>query len=287
MIKKIILILMIFLSFNSITAKECTIVCPTESIAIIEDEKLINKITGLNYLSKKIAEVIIEKELKEELTSKFNASLELFSIKRLKKGEFKLLTLTCKQLAYKALRMSNFYAQTVCPYNKIVYSNNKIFFPHDLAFKFKSTITNSDIEGIIKSYQFQRELKKCTFTFNGVKGFEIKTPVVKIKNGKMFFSIPVETFIFSEPFYINLSTDIEVKNNNIVLKNITFLSKNNIIKNDIFAPLINKINPLYYQINSIDTKYCKIYITNVKIEDNIISTGGIFIINQNYGKPNE
>ena len=84
--------------------------------------------------------------------------------------------------------------------------------------------------------------------------------------------------------YINLNADIEVKNNKIVLKNIIFSSNNNIINVDIFGVLVNKINPVAFQMESINSKYCRLYITNSQISGNIINTKGIFIINKNYGR---
>ena len=183
--------------------------------------------------------------------------------------------------------MTDFYAQTLCPYNKIVYSKGRIYYPHDLAFKFKSTITNEDIKEVLNTYEFQKELERNSFSVNGVKGFEIQTPKVEILGNKLYFSIPIITFFNSQPFYINFKTGLEVSNNKIVLKDITFLTKDNIIKNDIFGLLINRINPISYEIESINTKYCKIYITNVKINNNLIKTEGTFIINKNYGEINE
>lgn len=287
MIKNILLILSILLITTNTLAKECDITCPSQSINVVEEEKLINKVTGLNFASKMIAEKIIEKELKDELDSKFKANLDIFTINRLKKGEFRALDLKSKKIEYRALRMTDFYAQTLCPYNKIVYSKGRIYYPHDLAFKFKSTITNEDIKEVLNTYEFQKELERNSFSVNGVKGFEIQTPKVEILGNKLYFSIPIITFFNSQPFYINFKTGLEVSNNKIVLKDITFLTKDNIIKNDIFGLLINRINPISYEIESINTKYCKIYITNVKINNNLIKTEGTFIINKNYGEINE
>ena len=68
----------------------------------------------------------------------------------------------------------------------------------------------------------------------------------------------------------------------IVLKDTTFSSNSNIINIDILGGIINQVNPVAFQINSINSKYCKIYITSAKIQGNIIKTEGIFIINKNY-----
>lgn len=281
MIKKFLLILIIFIFSLSATAKECEIICPSESTYIIENEKLYNKITGLNFVSKQIAETIIEKELKEELNSKVKTKLDIFSIKRLKKGEFKALTLNGKKIQYKSLSLSNFYAETICPYNKIYYKKGRIYYPKDLPLKYKATITNEDIKNVIESSEFQNELKRTAVKFNNNTAIHFESPDVKIKDNKLLFSIPLQTFLGK--LKISFASDIEVKNNTIMLKNITFNKKSNIINYDILSPFINNINPIKYEINTFKSKYCKIYITKAKISDNIIETEGIFIINKNYG----
>ncbi len=270
MIKKILILLIIIVHACIVSASNCTITCPKESTQIIEKETLFNKLTGLNFASKKIAETIIEKELKDELNSKFKAQAEIFSIKRLKQGEFKSLTLQSSRI--RALFMSDFYAQTICPYNKIIYKKNRIYYPVDLPFKFKSKITNDDIKSVINSYEFQRELEKNSL-------FEIKTPSTIIKDNKIYFEIPIKTILGE--FKIKFSALAEIENNKLVLKNININSKSNIINDNILSKLTDKINPIVYGINSINTKYCKIYLTNVKIIDNEIHAEGVFIINKN------
>ncbi len=282
--KKLFLIFLFLFIQPACFASGCEVTCPSGSLNIIEKESLLNKITGVSFASKKIAEIAIQKELKDELKSPFKANLEIYNVKRLKNGEFKALTLQSEQINYRAASISDFYAQTVCPYNKIIYQDGRVYYPHDLPFKFNAAITNQDINNILNSYEFQRELEKVSLKINGFKGFSVKTPKVNINNGKLNFSIPVETFLSSNPFYINLNADIEVKNNKIVLKNIIFSSNNNIINVDIFGVLVNKINPVAFQMESINSKYCRLYITNSQISGNIINTKGIFIINKNYGR---
>lgn len=277
MIKNLFICIFVLFCSNIVYAKECEVICPKESTQIIENDTFLNKVTGLNFASKQIAEMIIEKELKEELNSKINAKLDIFTIKRLKKGEFKSLILKSSKIQYKALFLSDFYAQTICPFNKIFYKKSRIYYPHDLSFKYKATITNEDIQNVLNSPEFQKEIEKINVT----KAFEVKTPQVVINEDKLFFTFPVKTFFGL--IKISFSSDIEVQNNKIMLKNITFNQKSNIINYDILSHVINNINPITYETESINSKYCKIYITTAKIMDNTIKTDGIFIINKNYG----
>jgi len=251
----------------------CDINCPTSCLNIIEKENMFNKITGISFTSKKIAEAIIEKEINEELESKIKADLEIFNVRRLKRGEFKSLTLQSKNIRYKAFSMSDFYAQTICPYNHIIYRKSRIYYPDDLPFKYKGSITNQDIQNTLNSKEFQNELKRLPANF-------VKTPNVTLKNNKIYFNIPIDTILGE--IKINLHADIEVENNKIVLKNISSSSLKGLLNNNLIGQIIEKINPVNYEINALNTKYCKIFITKVKISDNIINTEGVFTIKKNY-----
>ncbi len=280
--KKIICTLICILISLTAYGNSCNVTCPSETMKVIEDENVFLKVTGINFLTKKIVETAIEKELKDELNSKFNADLNIFTLKRLKNGEFKNLLLASDNFRYKAMSISNFKAETICPYNQIIYKNKKVYYPNDLPFKFNANITNNDIKNIIKSKEFQKQIQRSAVKINGFTTLEVQEPIVTINNGQLEFSIPIRTFLSNEPFIMNLKSNIEVANNKIMLKDTTFSTNSNIINIDILGGIINQVNPVAFQINSIDSRYCKIYITSAKIQGNIIKTEGIFIINKNY-----
>lgn len=280
--KKIIFTLFCILISLTAYGNSCNVTCPSETMKVIEDENVFLKVTGINFLTKKIVETAIEKELKNELNSKFNADLNIFTLKRLKSGEFKNLLLTSDNFRYRAMSISDFKAETICPFNQIIYKNKKVYYPNDLPFKFNANITNNDIKNIIKSKEFQKQIQRSAVKINGFTTLEVQEPIVTINNGQLEFSIPIRTFLSNEPFIMNLNSNIEVANNKIMLKDTTFSTNSNIINIDILGGIINQVNPVAFQINSIDSKYCKIYITSAKIQGNIIKTEGIFIINKNY-----
>ncbi len=280
-LKVIAIFLGLYFSILSVNAETCTITCPSESIKLTEKESIIKKITGLNFLSSKITETVIEKELHDALKSKFKAKLNIFTIKRLKNGEFKSLQLESKKVKYKAFSMSDFYAETICPYNKIIYKNNRIYYPYNIPFKFKGQITNEDIKNIINSKEFQKEINKTSININGINGLKLRNIEVNIQDDKIHFIISLETFFGN--FKIKFSAKPAVENNKIILKDIFYNSKKSSIinYNAIFNTIIDKINPVSYEMKAINGKYCRIYITYIKIENGIIKTQGIFTINKN------
>ena len=99
----------------------------------------------------------------------------------------------------------------------------------------------------------------------------------------MNFTLPISTFLIKKPINIKFKSNIEIKEGKIVLKNITFGSKRNIISSDILSPVIEAINPFVYELNSINGKFCNISVTNAKIVGDSIKVDGILRINKNYG----
>ena len=268
------------LFFINTQSTACDIVCPVYNETDFENENIFNNISGLNFLSKKFIEVIIQNELKKELNSEIKAKLDIYNIKSLKRGIFKSLTLTSQNLRYRALSLSNFNAETICEYNKVLYLNNKLKYPEDIPFKYSAQITNEDIQNIINSEEFQKELKR-----NEKDLFQVKTPVVEIKEGKIHFTIPIKTLLGS--FRIKFKTSLKVENNKLVLTNNTFNTKSNIINDSMLKELLEDINPIEYLTSAINGKYYKLQIDKAETDSDRINIEGIFTINQNYGGVNE
>lgn len=273
----ILIFMIIFFNFPSFAVED--IVCSPVNINDFEKENLFYQLTGISFLSEKTAELLIANEFKSELNSKVNADLEIFNTNRLKNGEFKFLSLKSKSLKYKSFSISDFNAKSICPYNKVIYTSKRIYFPEQIPFNFQAQITNNDIKNIINSEDFKKALTKNPIKINGIKILEVEIPSLEIKNNRLYFSLTIKPIIGE--INIKFNTDIYVEDNTILLKDINLKSKINIPEN-ILNILTDMINPIKYQFNSLNGKFCKIYITKAKISDNIINTEGVFFINKNY-----
>ncbi len=281
--KKIIIILMLITTLSAF-AEECSYICPAPP-ENIEKGALLSRLTGTDFLSKKIIESLITNELNKELNCNIKTDLTLFNLKRTKQGEFKSLKFKSKKIQYKALSLSDFEAESLCPYNKVIYENKKLYYPNALPFKFSGKITNEDIQNTINSEEFTKELSRNYIKFNGVKLFEVKSPQAEIKDGRVYFSIPFQT-MFAR-IKISFSAEIEAENNKIVLKNTQFGSKSNIINESMSDSLTEELNPITYQTKTLEDKHGKIEIKSAKISGNEILVNGIYTIKQNYGSENE
>lgn len=282
--KKILFGLILFLFLLSgISYANNEIVCPAGILNIQDKETVVNKISGVNFVVRKTVEKIIKSEIKKELGLNVNATLEIFSINSLKNGEFKELKLRGKNLRYGSFSLSGFEAQTICPYNKVVLKNGRIYYPESLNLKYTGKITNADIQYIINSDKFKNAVSKISFNVFGKSGAGLLMPKVEIKQGFLFFDIPVQAFFLKKPVEIKLYTEIEVIDNKIILKNIKSENLKNGFFYDILNPVLNILNPLLYNINAVNGKYCNVTVTNAQISDNIINVNGIITVNKNYG----
>ena len=84
-----------------------------------------SKVTGMNWLTEKIAQGIIKHELKKETKGKFKVVIKSRSTTDLLNGKFNYLSMTGKNLNLDGSHISKFTSTTVCDFNsvKLVYSN--------------------------------------------------------------------------------------------------------------------------------------------------------------------
>lgn len=285
--KKLLLIFSLLLMLPCFGAAQNDIVCPYKSLKMMDNESVLNRVTGLSFLSKKIVETAIRKEIYKETGFNIDASINLFSVKALKKGEFKELKLKGKNLHYESFSLAGFEAQTICPYNRVILKDKKIYYPQDLYMKFKGEINNQDVQNVINSEEFKTAISKVSLKVFGVKGASLLPPKIELKQGFVFFDVPIQTLFLKKPINVKLYSEIGVKNNKIELKNINVGDSSDSAFNDLIKPALNVINPFLYNVNSANGKYAKLFVTKAQISDNIINIEGIVTVKKNYGGASE
>ena len=235
----------------------------------------------IDFLNKKIVEFAISKDLNREFESNFNVKLNIYNIKRLKNGEFKNLIITTPYLHYQGMSISNFYAATLCSYNKVIYKNGRVYYPQPMPVAFTAEITNDDLEYILESKEFNDKFLKNSLSINANNLFQILKPKFIIKDSNVYLDVPIKTIFSNKPINIHLVADVEVVNNSIILKNISFSKNSNIMFIDIKEYFVK--NPISITNSLLNGKFCNIYITKAKIMDDVIKSEGILLINKNYG----
>ena len=278
--KKLFIIFLLMIMQISYAAN-CDYVCTQEKAS--DTTSIFSKMTGVSFIVKKLVEKAITTELYSELSSKISADIDLVGIKKLTQGEFKNLSLKGKKLEYDALSISDFSASSICELNKIIYSNKRIYFPQELPFNFSATINNDNLQHILSSDLFKKQLENAYLKVAGIKAITLQDVQAEIKDGYISFNMPFKTILSDKITNLKFNANVGVENNKIILKNITFNSKSNIMNNNGLLPLINKINPLGFEIKKTGTKFCKLNVKNAEIVGDKINIKGLFIINKNYG----
>ena len=271
--KILVLFFSLFLMFFSISAN-----------AEIVENNVVNKISPFGFIAKAIVEKTIEFELKKEFDSKFKADLTVESFNKLKNGEFKSLILKSNNVKYDALSVTDFTANTKQIKNKIIYKNKRVYFPIEIPFDFNGVITNDDINFALNSARFKKQLEKASVKVSGKKLFSFDIPKIELKDNLMYCTLPVKSLLFKNSLNLNFNADVEVENNKILLKNITFTQKSNIINSEVLVSLLANSNPISFELTKTNSKYCKIDLSKAKIIGDKIDLSGTFTLNKNYSE---
>ena len=274
---KKLFVLMLLVSCGSAYAQDCMSYC-VSAPAVKENSGFWAK---MNAAPKKVVEFAIAKDLKKQFNADFNVKLDIFGLKKLTGGEFKKLDITSPSLQYEGLSVSNFHAATVCPYNKVIYKHGRTYYPNPMPMAFTSEITDKDLENIVKSEEFKKNVLQAGISVNGHSIVKLLEPTIKIKDSRVHVLFPVKTMFSKKPVNLNMIAGVEVSEDKIMLKDISFSKNSNIIGIDI-ADYFAK-HPISIANSALDNKFCKIYISKAKISGNIIKSEGVFVIKKDYG----
>lgn len=257
----------IFLFFQLPVSAKYSYNC--QSIEQIPDSAvtIIGKLSGYDFISVKAYELYFENYIKKNYNSDVNLSIKAKSIKALKNGEFKEVKATADKLNFNNFTVSDFNAKTLCPYNKILKIDNRVFFPYAIPVEYSAVITNEDLQSIIKSQNFSipfyivkkvdwlienskiKTIIECNALFTTVK--LTFSSGLKLKDGKVFFD-SVED--------INSPFKIDVKK---------------------ISSILNLYNPFTEIIKISANTFGYLIYDDIEIENDKIYIKGMFLIPQN------
>ena len=102
-----------------------------------------SQITGVNWLTEKIAQSIIKKELKKETNGKFKVTIKSRSTADLLKGEFNSLSMEGTDLNIDGTHISKFTSNTVCDYNAVKINKDSIEFKENMVLNYELELDNN------------------------------------------------------------------------------------------------------------------------------------------------
>lgn len=284
--KKILFLsITLILSINSTLAKDYSQFCSTNS-ANKTFLGNIASISGYNSISRNIIENQIAKALKKETNSKFDVKIDSFLGTNVKNGEFKSLKANSDNIFYNGIYMSDVNIETICPYNKVDYRNKTLTFDENLALKYSASITQDDLDKLLKESSYQKIIDKMNSDSTISSLIQIKNSNIKIKDDKLeiiYNILPLAKLdtigIFKnkiKPIKIAIGANLKVEDGNIELCDFDF---NNVkAKYNNLIPIINMLNPLSFEMDFDKNIKGEMDVENVKIANSKIQLEGTVLI---------
>ena len=224
-------------------------------------------LSGLNFLSRNIIENEIQKAIKKETNSKFKIKIKNFYGVNILSGQFNSLEATCKNYAYDGLYFTNLKAQTLCPYNFIELKDEKIKFNENLIVKYQTEITQEDLDKIVSSSNFQKNIEKMNKDKTISSIIQINSLKATIKNDKIQMKYSIYPLAkndilalfnkVSKPINLTFSAKIKANNGKLELYNLDISSIKKYID---FIPAIEKLNPIAYDFDIDESNKGKIHL---------------------------
>lgn len=232
----------------------------------------------MNPLAESIAEKVIKSSLKKETGAKFKVKFEGYTLSSMKKGIFKNLIITGKNVQVDDIEVPYIRLRTITDYNWVDYTQDPVVFKSDMTFAYDIDLSEKTINDALKSKEYRKTIQKVNkrayplFTVNNV--------MVKIRNNKvhviMEYNFPISPAKQNKTFMV--STGFHVVDGKIKARNVGIDNAYGSLPIDKVTNLINLLDPLSFTLSMMDSKKCNAKIENVNIVDNIIKINGkIFV----------
>ena len=251
----------------------------TTNIIFAVDKYSVEYLQGKNHMSltKGLAEHAVKsalkKALKKETGAKFDVDFEGYTISSIKKGVFKSLELSGKDVVIDDVTIPFVHLKSLDDYNYIDYTKNPIVFKCDMTYAYDVLLDDKAINAALKDSDYNKVISKVNKIANPF--FVIKGVRTKIVDNKLYiitdYNLPIA--VTKDRSFVAQS-DFEVVNGVIKAKNVSIdTSYGNLGLNKV-ANLINYLNPLEFTVDLLDNGKHKTTIENVNIVDNKVKVDG-------------
>lgn len=284
--KKILVFLILLIVSQASFAYDYSQMCAVPPYPVSSGvPRFFSNATGMNFLITQVAESQIQRALNKELDGNFKVKIKPFGAKNLLEGKFKSLTITSKKVMYGEAGITDFSAKTICDYNQVVLKNKDVYFAQNLIFNYSGFIASRDFQNVVLSKEYLSFLERMNVTIANKVIFKVFDPMVKIDNNRVQLTFKIMTpLAFSEGITnVTLNAGLAVQNEKIVFTDIDFGSPSSRLDLSKMLPIINRLNPLTYELNLSKSSKGILKVSNVKIAQSKIFIDGVFIIPQNYG----
>jgi hypothetical protein len=286
-ISLILLLILIFANFYTSSFAEenykcdggsvdCINHCPQKPYPIAGPvSRGIQKISTMNFLASKFAEGRVEKQISKYAKGDFDVNIDSFSATDLIDGKLKAMVVKAENVEFMDIYFSTINAKTNCDFISIDYNASPVKLREPFSIDFRATVTESDLNKIINSQKYKRQLAAIKRNNDTFKLIDFLNAKAAIKNNRLQIITEVKMPVLSQvvSFPLIVDSDFKIINNKISLSN-TKISTGN-IKLDINFPqsLVDMLNPLIASAG-LESSSRKITLEKVDINNNQIEIAG-------------
>ena len=244
--------------------------------------RFMSTVTGSKFLGEQVAESIIKKEFSKNLKGKLKVNVTSYSIKDLKKGLFKSISIKGKDINMEGISFSQLDLRTMCTFNYISLEDpNNIVFKEDLPLAFTIVLSENDLNETMETVGYKHvisDLNRLGRSFGGL--FKIIDTKIKIKDDKIYYDLKVAIPFVKHTQDIVLVSDLKVVRGKVDFVNTQIINESLSIDLRKIDRIVNYINPLDFSLNILENKDARLTVQNINVKDDKINIKGFIIIPQ-------
>ena len=280
MIKKIILLLGLFLAISSAAYADCEYECVAPYDMNSKFRTFASAVTGFNSITENRIEAVFKKEvLKIASAEELKVNLDSYSPRDLKNGIFKSMTLNGKNVVINDIHLSSLDLQSLCDFNYIQSGENGVVFKEAFPMSFSMTISPDDINKTMEHSRYKKLIDDLNILGkNYAGGLKVASTKVAVKNNKFYYIIGFDIPFIPREQKLVIEADITVKNGKIDYSKTRLASGHFSMDLRRIDFIMNALNPLNFSVNILKNKNAKVTVKNVSMANGLIFADGIMVI---------
>ena len=229
---------------------------------------------GIGFISENIVSSAIKNALKKEAPGKYKIKFKGYSLGSIKKGIFKYLEITGKNIKTKDTEIPYFNIKSISNYNWIDYNQNPIVFKSDMEYDYVVHFSEKSINDALKTEEYEKTIRKVN-----KKVFPLLTVnkvTVKISNEKVYLLIDYNFPLapMTDDKTVIVSSRLKVVNKEICACGIALENSYGNIPLQKVTGLVNVLNPLKFVQKLLNSENAEATVEEIKITDDIVIING-------------
>lgn len=230
---------------------------------------------SMSFVGEHVVKSGIKHALKREAPGRYKVKFKGYSLTSLKKGIFKYLEVTGKNVDAQGVEIPYLNVKTITDYNWVDYNQDPIVFKSNMELDCVLHLSDKSINDILKMAEYKKALAKINgklYPMLVINELEVKIEDNRV-HIKIFYNFPLA--LRDKDKKVIVSTRLKVSNNKICTYDVAFdkLYGSNLPLQKV-TNLVNLLNPLNFVVKLIDGNQGNGKIEDIKIIDDIVIING-------------